>query len=83
MVLTSSRIDIEKLDSSLNFNLWQQRVYDLLMQQDLSSTLDGPKPDSVTPSHWLRLQRKAASTIRSCLSDSALYHVLGEDDPAQ
>ena len=83
MASTSSRIDIEKLDSSSNFNLWQQRVYDLLIQQDLSLTLDGPKPDSVTASDWLRLQRKAASTIRSCLSDSALYHVLGENDPAQ
>ena len=55
MVSTSSRIDIEKLNSSSNFNLWQQRVYDLLIQQDLSSTLDGPKPDSVTSSGWLRL----------------------------
>ena len=83
MASTLSHIDIEKLDSSSNFNLWQQRVYDLLIQQDLSSTLDGPKVDSVTASDWLGLQRKAASTIRSCLSNSALYHVLGEDDPAQ
>ena len=83
MASTSSRIDIEKLDSSSNFNLWQQLVYDLLIQQDLSLTLDGPKLDSVTASDWLRLQRKATSTIRSCLSDSALYHVLGENDPAQ
>ena len=83
MASTSSRIDIEKLDSSSNFNLWQHRVYDLLIHQDLSSTLDGPKPNNVTTSDWLRLQRKAASTIRSCLSDSAPYHVLDEDDPAQ
>ena len=57
MASTSSRIDIEKLDSSSNFNLWQQRVYDLLIQYDLSSTLDMRKPDSVTSSDWLRLQR--------------------------
>ena len=55
MASTLSHIDIEKLDSSSNFNLWQQRVYDLLIQQDLSSTLDGPKADSVIASDWLGL----------------------------
>ena len=78
-----SRIDIEKLDSSSNFNLWQQWMYDLLIQQDPSSTLDGPKPDSVTTSYWLWFQRKAARTIRSYLSDSALYHVLGKNGPSK
>lgn len=82
MASSSSRVEIEKLDTSSNFNLWKQRVYDLLTEKDLSLTLDGPKPESVNDSEWTRLHKKTASVIRSCLSDSALYRVLDENDPA-
>ena len=57
MVSTTSSINIEKLNSSSNFNSWQQRVYELFIQQDLLSTLDGPKANSFMKPDWIFLYR--------------------------
>ena len=39
----------------------------------------GTKPTSVSTEDWEKLDRKARSTIRLCLSDSVLLNVSGED----
>ena len=39
----------------------------------------GTKPTGVSIEDWEKLDRKARSTIRLCLSDSVLLNVYGED----
>ncbi|KAL9270861.1 Retrovirus-related Pol polyprotein from transposon TNT 1-94-like protein [Drosera capensis] len=79
--LTVSKFDVVKFDGTGNFGLWQQRVKDLLVQQGLVKALR-KKPDSMLEDDWEELQMKAVSTIRLCLADEVLYHVIGDESPA-
>ena len=49
------------------------------MDKDQWITVDpGTKPTGVTNEEWKKLDRKAKSTIRLCVSDSVLLNVSGE-----
>eukprot|EP00253_Pinus_taeda_P005141 PITA_05141 len=52
---------------------------DLLVDKDQWIAVDpGTKPTGVTDEEWKKLDRKAKSTIRLCVSDSVLLNVSGE-----
>ena len=53
---------------------------DLLVDKEQWATVDlRTKPTGVSTEDWEKLDRKARSTIRLCLSDSVLLNVSGED----
>ena len=53
---------------------------DLLVDKEQWAVVDpGTKPTGVSTEDWEKLDRKARSTIRLCLSDSVLLNISGED----
>lgn len=78
---TVSKFDVVKFNGTGNFGLWQQRVKDLLVQQGLVKALK-KKPEAMSADDWEELQMKAVSTIRLCLADDVMYHVIGDESPA-
>ena len=53
---------------------------DLLVDQEQWITVDPvTKPTATSQEDWDKLERRARSTIRLCLSDSVLLNVSGED----
>ena len=76
---SSSRVEIEKFNGQ-NFELWKLKMEDLLVDKEQWATVDpGTKPIGVSTEDWEKLDRKAKSMIRLCLSDSVLLNVSGED----
>ncbi len=62
-----------------DFELWKLKMEDLLVDKDQWIMLDlGTKPIGVSDEEWKKLDRKAKSTIRLCVSDSVLLNVSGE-----
>ena len=41
------------------------------------------KPESMEKTEWKELEAKAVATIRLCLSDDVMYHVMDEDSPVE
>lgn len=76
-----TKFDVMKFDGTGNFGLWQQRVKDLLVQQGLVKALK-KKPEAMSSDDWEELQMKAVSTIRLCLADDVMYHVIGDESLA-
>ena len=75
----TSIIEIEKFNSP-NFELWKLKLEDLLVDQEQWIAVDpGTKPTVTSQEDWDKLERRARSTIRLCLSDSVLLNVSGED----
>ena len=75
----TSRIEIEKFNSQ-NFELWKLKMEDLLVDREQWIVVDpGTKLTATSQDDWDKLERKASSTIRLCLSDSVLLNVSGED----
>jgi len=74
---------VVKFDGTRNFGLWQTRVKDLLAQQSISKVLSGIKPEKVDDDKWeeMQMQAQACATIRLCLSDQIMYHVMEETSP--
>ena len=62
-----------KFDGSENFGLWQRRVKDLLVQQEMVKVLYGSKPEWMADIDWKELEAKAVATIRLCLGDDVMY----------
>ena len=76
---SNSRIEIKKFNGH-NFELWKLKMEDLLVDKEQWATVDpGTKPTGVSTEDWEKLDRKARSTIRLCLSDSVLLNVSRED----
>ena len=74
-----SGIEIEKFNSR-NFELWKLKMEDLLVDREQWIDVDpGTKPAATSQEYWDKLERRARSTIRLCLSDSMLLNVSGED----
>ena len=72
---SSSRIEIEKFNGQ-NFELWKLKMEDLLVDKEQWATVDpGTKPAAMSSEYWEKIDRKAMSTIRLCLSDSVLLNV--------
>ena len=51
------------------------------MQQGMVKALGERKPESMEKSDWEELQAKAVATIRLCLTDDVMYHVMDEESP--
>jgi hypothetical protein len=79
---SSAKFDLMKFDGSGNFGLWQRRVKDLLVQQGMAKALYGTKPEGMADIDWKELEAKAVATIRLCLGDDVMYHVMDEESPA-
>ena len=75
---SNGKIEIEKFNGQ-SFELWRPKMEDLLVDKDQWIAVDpGTKPTGVTNEEWKKLDRKAKSTIRLCVSDSVLLNVSGE-----
>jgi hypothetical protein len=70
-----------KFDGSSNFGLWQRRVKDLLVQQGMMKALYGTKPNGMADIDWKELEAKAVATIRLCMGNNVMYHVMDEESP--
>ncbi|CAA0805915.1 Probable prolyl 4-hydroxylase 11 [Striga hermonthica] len=71
-----SKFEVSKFDGHGNFGLWQTRVKDLLAQQGIQKRLRAEKPKGMKDDDWQDLQERAAGTIRMCLVDEVMYHVM-------
>ena len=76
-----TKFDVEKFDGTGNFGLWQTRVKDILAQQGILKGLQETKLAKVDNNAWEDMQVQAAATIRLCLADQVMYHVMDEDTP--
>ena len=78
-MVSTSRIEIEKFNGQ-NFELWKLKMEDLLVDREQWIAVDlGMKPTATSQEDWDKLERRARSTIRLCLSNSMLLNVFGED----
>jgi len=75
---SNGKIEIEKFNGQ-SFELWKLKMEDLLVDKDQWIVVDpGTKPIGVSDGEWKKLDRKAKSTIRLCVSNSILLNVSGE-----
>ncbi|KAE8732732.1 hypothetical protein F3Y22_tig00001750pilonHSYRG00022 [Hibiscus syriacus] len=79
--MSGAKFEVAKFDGQGNFGLWQTRVKDLLAQQGILKALRPTKPASMDEEDWEELQQRAAGTIRLCLSDEVMYHVMHLSSP--
>ncbi|KAE8683930.1 hypothetical protein F3Y22_tig00111166pilonHSYRG00365 [Hibiscus syriacus] len=74
--MSGAKFEVAKFDGQGNFGLWQTRVKDLLAQQGILKALRPTKSTSMEEEDWEKLQQRAAGTIRLCLVDEVMYHVM-------
>ena len=79
--ISSTKFNVVKFDGFGNFDLWQRSVKDLLVQQGMVKALYGKQPEGVNDMDWKDLETKAVTTIRLCLADDVMYHVMDEESP--
>ncbi|KAE8705298.1 Mitogen-activated protein kinase kinase kinase YODA [Hibiscus syriacus] len=77
---SGAKFEVTKFDGLGNFELWKTRVKDLLAQQGILKALRPTKPASIEEEDWEELQR-AKGTIRLCLVDEVMYHVMHLSSP--
>eukprot|EP00253_Pinus_taeda_P001427 PITA_01427 len=77
-MVSSGKIEIEKFNGQ-SFELWKLKMEDLLVDKDQWIAVDlGTKPTGVSDEEWKKLDQKAKSTIRLCVSDLVLLNISGE-----
>jgi len=81
MASMASKFEVVRFDGTGNFGLWQTRVKDLLAQQGISKALNEKKPAKVDDDKWEEMQAQACATIRLCLTDQIMYHVMDITSP--
>jgi hypothetical protein len=75
---SNSKMEIEKFNGK-SFELWKLKMEDLLVERDQWIMVDpGTAPTGTSADDWKKMDRKAKSTIRLCLSDSVLLNVSEE-----
>jgi hypothetical protein len=79
---SSAKFDVMKFNGIRNFRLWQQRDKDLLVQQGMVKVLYGTKPEDMLDIDWKGLEARVVATIRLCLGDDVMYHVVDEESLA-
>nr|CAN60569.1 hypothetical protein VITISV_000226 [Vitis vinifera] len=79
--ISSAKFDVVKFNGSGNFGLWQRRVKDLLVQQGMVKALYEKQPEGMDDMDWKDLEAKVEATIRLCLVDDVMYHVMDEESP--
>ena len=68
-------MEIDKFNGQ-SFELWKLKMEDLLVDKDQWIVVDpGTKPMTMSDEDWSKLDCKAKSTIRFCISDSVLLNV--------
>jgi hypothetical protein len=77
----SSKFEVEKFSGKNNFELWNLKMRDLLVQQGLQKALAGKtkKPMTMKNEEWEDMDAKSLSTIHLCLADDVLFNIVGED----
>ena len=83
MAMSGVKFEVVKFDGTGNFGLWQTRIKDLLAQQGILKALRPKKPDTMEAEDWEELQQRAAGTIRLCLADEIMYHVMNLKSPGE
>ncbi|KAK4400678.1 Retrovirus-related Pol polyprotein from transposon TNT 1-94 [Sesamum angolense] len=83
MVMAGAKFKVVKFDGIGNFGLWQMRVKDLFAQQGILKALRPQKSVSMDDEDWAKLQQRAARTIRLCLADEIMYHVVNLKSPGE
>ena len=72
------KIEIEKFNGQ-SFELCKLKMEDFLVDKDQWIAVDpSTKLMTMSDEYWKKLDRKAKSTIRLCVSDSVLLNVSGE-----
>ena len=79
----ASKFEMARFDGTGNFGSWQTRVKDLLAQQGISRALNEKKLAKVDDDKWEEMQAQACATIRLCLIDQIIYHVMDITSPKQ
>ncbi|KAE8712086.1 cytochrome P450 71A9-like [Hibiscus syriacus] len=79
--MSGAKFEVAKFDGLGNFGLWQTRVKDLLAQQGILKALRLTKLASMEEEDWEELQQRAVGTIRLCLADEVMYHVMHLSSP--
>ncbi|KAH9662850.1 hypothetical protein KPL70_019489 [Citrus sinensis] len=77
-VIGGQKIDVEKFDGKINFNMWRREVMDALIQIDLDVVLKN-KRHLYDEEIWDRMNEKACGQIRSCLTKEVKYLVKDEE----
>jgi len=77
----SSKVEVEKLNGNNNFELWNLKMRNFLVQQGLKKLLEGKtkKLTSMIEEEWEYLDARALNTIRLCLEDEVLFNIAGEE----
>ncbi|GMI75752.1 hypothetical protein HRI_001244500 [Hibiscus trionum] len=83
MAMSGAKFEVVKFNGEGNFGLWQTRVKDLLAQQGILKALQSTKPASMEDEDWEELQQRATGTIRLCLADDIMYHVMDLTSPRE
>ncbi|KAL0460800.1 UNVERIFIED_CONTAM: Retrovirus-related Pol polyprotein from transposon TNT 1-94 [Sesamum latifolium] len=81
--MSGAKFEVVKFDGTGNFELWQTRVKDLLAHQGILKALRPQKPANMDEEDWEELQQRAAGTIRLCLADEIMYHVMNLKSPGE
>lgn len=78
----STKFSIVTFDGFENFDLWQRKVKDLLVQQSMVKVLCGKQQERMNDINWKDLEAKTVITIRLCLTNNVMYHIMDEESPA-
>lgn len=70
------KIDLEKFDGRINFDLWKIQVKDILIQLGLHKVSNG-NISNMDNAKWEELDLRVSSTIRMSLAKNILANVLG------
>ena len=54
----------------------------MLVQQGMVKALCGKKLEGMNDINWKDLEAKTVTTIRLCLANDVMYHVMDEESPA-
>ena len=76
--MSSTKYDVEKFCGKGNFSIWQKQMKDLLIQQGVHKALLGmeKKSETMKDVEWVKMDEKAASTIRLNLGDEVIHNIL-------
>lgn len=74
------KLMIKPFNGKNNFMLWQRKMKNVLILQDLDDTILGieKKPTDMTDEDWKKMDKKAKSSIELHLADNVMLNV-GED----
>ncbi len=61
-MVSNAKFEVEKFDGTTNFGIWQYKVIDILIQQELDIALDD-KPAKLSDKYFEKINRQACDTI--------------------